>query len=246
MTNQSGPPDRGNNPGDDTFDKFFGPGHEDPDRTDPGMPTAYAGQTAPAGYHQQPTQGGGYYPEPPREKRERSALMPLLVIGISLVVLAVVGWLVFRSGSSGSNAGPSQIPLATTSVTTDQSGSSSSSNGSSSTSNSSSSSTSTSSSSSAVSLPAAQSSCGSDTTFTTSAAVSCAFASRIYSTVQTSPPTDGQSSTFQVESLKSEGGSGLQYNVTCNHLTGSYIECVGVSSPDNGKRPTVYVMPSQN
>lgn len=243
MNDQSGPPDRGVKPGDDTFDKFFGPGHEvDPDRTDPGMPSAYDSETAPAGYHQQPTQGAGYYPVEERPRPERSIAMPLLVIALSVLVLGVVGYLMFRgSGSGASNAGPSAIP--TSPAGTPTGGSSSNGSGSSS-SSSSTSSSSSSSSSSSVTLPPGQSSCGSPTTFTTSSSVSCAFAARIYSTAQGSLPASGQSSTFQVESLKSEGGSGLKYAVTCTHEPNSFVQCTGVSSPDNGKRPTVYVMPS--
>lgn len=231
------------------FDQFF-PEERREDDTDPGMTIA----AQPGAYV--PANGG---------LEHKSLTAPLLAFGTALVGLAVVALLVVNnltsSGPTQAGAPPSSqpAPTAPASQTASQTPSATptpssttseqpSSTQPSSTSSSESSSPSSSSSSSAavlVSLPRSQTGCGSPTTYTTSSSVSCGFATSIYDSVRNAGLTDGQVTSFQVHSDRSEGGSGLTYDVSCTHQPGSFIACTGISEPDNGHRPQVFVMPTQ-
>lgn len=229
---------------DDTFDKFFRPAKGD-EITDPGVPTgAYSQhptQQAPVGggaqYYQQPDQGSGYIEQPqyPQEPgREGSVIVPLVILGVSLVVLAVVGFLFLRGkqdAGTPSNAGTSTP--ASTPATSD--GGSSTTSGSSSGSTTSSSSSSPS--STPVALPAGSDNHCGDPGFSTSPNVSCEFAKSVADQARAIAAGGSQ----QVGARSA--ATAKQYVFNCNHPDGSFITCVGTSQPDDGRRPTVYVLP---
>lgn len=237
-------PDQGRR--DDTFDKFFRPAVDD-EITDPGVPSgAYAQQptqqapSAPgAQYFQQPEQGAGYVPEPqyePEPKREGSVLVPLMILGVSLAVLAVVGYM-FLNGrqdtGTPSNAATSSTSSGAGSTSSTQEGSSSTSSSTSSTTSST-----TSSSSTPVTLPAgSDTGCGNEI-FSTSPDVSCEFAGSV--AAQARAVQAGSSQQIGARSAV----TGKQYVFDCNHPDGSFITCVGTAQPDDGRRPTVYVLPN--
>lgn len=235
-------------PNNSAFEHFF-PEERREDDTDPGMTIA--------------AQPAAYVAPPPAEGKSLTA--PLIAFSVALLGLAVVGFFVINNlaghgrtqavPTSPASTGTSQPPSSaaapsSSSSSTPSSPSSSSTESSTDSSSASSSSSSPASSSSspavlAASLPQSQTACGSPSSYSTTGAVSCAFADSIYSQVRRAALPDGQSTTFAVTSLKSEGGSGLTYNVSCVHQSGSFITCTAVSEPDNGLRPEVFVMPTE-
>ncbi len=244
MTN----PDEGRR--DDTFDKFFRPAKND-EITDPGVPSAaYAEHptqqaqppaAAGAQYYQQPTQGSGYVEQPQYDdepQREGSILLPLLIIGVSLAVLAVVGILYLNGKQDTGTPSNAATSTSSTEPSNGSSGSTSTSGSTSGSTSSSTSSTTSSSSSIAATLPAGTDKHCGDATFSTSPNVSCEFAKSVASQARAIQPGGNQ----QVGARSA--ATGKQYVFDCNHPDGSFITCVGTAQPDDGRRPTVYVLPS--
>lgn len=235
-------PQNGQFDDEDSFDRFFRPAgrQNDVDSTDPGVPAGgfadQATQQRPVAsgtpYFQQPSQGSGYtqpvqqgYAQQPYEPQKgRSAVVPLVVLGISLLVIAVVGYLfVSNSGSSG-NAQNSMIPTSA--------GGSSNSDGSS---NGSSDSASPSSSTlSYASLPPDTGN-GCSNSYTTTSGVTCQFGDLIKARAQT--VAEGATSAFTLTSPVNH----RPYDVSCNHLTGSYIDCQWIGT--DGSTAHAYVLP---
>lgn len=231
---------------DDTFDKFFRPRSTEPartddDATDPGVPSsAYAEQpthqapAAGAQYFQQPEQGSGYVEQQPQQHetgRKAGFLLPLMILLASLAVLSFVGYLFLRGGDDAGRSATTS-PVAPTGGTTGTGSSSGPSSAQPSTS-----STPSSPSSTPVALPAgSDTDCG-DSTFSTSPNVTCAFAQNVAE--QAAAIRKGSSQQVGVRSST----TGKQYVFDCNHPDGSFITCVGTSQPDDGRRPTVYVLP---
>lgn len=256
-------PNDANSRPDDTFDKFFRPRRHDSfddgsndgrgydDATDPGVPSApYADQrtqqapAAGAQYYQQPDQGSGYLEQPPAAQqgpgRKAALLLPLMILLASLGVLSFVGYLLLvnndKSDASGNqNSAPaatSSTPEGTGAPTTDRPSSPSTDPR-----TSSQPSSPTSSPSTPIALPAgSDTGCG-DAAFSTSPRVTCAFASGVASQARAIQAGSSQ----QIGARSS--ATGKQYVFDCNHPDGSFITCVGTSKPDDGRRPTVYVVP---
>ncbi|MBD2760625.1 hypothetical protein IEE94_14060 [Yimella sp. cx-573] len=229
----------------DSFDSFFRPSGNDrmDDVTDPGVPGArvhdHDTMAAPmpgAQYYQQPSQGSGHVEPPQEPHRKNSALLPLLVLGASLLVLAVVGFVFLTKGDAPNDAAQqTQLPTQTAPADSSSNAPSSSSSSTSSSSSSTSSSSSSSTSLSFASLPADQGeNCSS--VYTTSNAVTCGFADRILAQAQ-NMPDNTMDRRFSVTSPTTK----TAYPITCNRPSGQYITCTW---PGNSGTGYMYILPS--
>lgn len=253
---------------DDTFDKFFRPrrpdrgsepgprfdGRSDTDITDPGVPSApYADQrtqqapAAGAQYYQQPDQGSGYVEQPPAVQQEHgrkaSLLLPLMILLASLGVLSFVGYLILVNKDANDASGNQNSAPATISGTTDGTGAATTDGPSSPSTDpgtSSQPSSPTSSPSTPIALPAGTDTRCGDPMFSSSKGVSCAFAKDVATQAQTITPGSSRQIGAYSAAVK------LQYTLDCNYPEGSFITCVGKSNPDNGRRPTIYVLPGRS